>query len=210
MSNSNILLLIIIDHTQAFIKEKQQQYPHIIYRKNKENNGPAKALNLGLTAAKGEFIVPLDDDDFLPPRSLYLRTKHLKANPTLDWSSGYYFVVNEQNTLIESPYTGMPQINMEQDLLQQLLEKNRIVNGSATLRTSRVKAIGGWDKRFKCQDYNMWIRMSHAGYRYGIMEHYVSFYRIHEHQLRTTHSVDGTWEHEQAIFREMYGYKNNF
>lgn len=52
------------ENEETIILEYQKKYSNICYLK-KENGGQASARNLGLTKAKGEFILFVDSDDFI-------------------------------------------------------------------------------------------------------------------------------------------------
>ena len=62
------------DNTEEVVKEFQKQYSGIVYHKHPENIGLASARNTGVFLAKGEYIVFLDDDDFLLPFVLEIGT----------------------------------------------------------------------------------------------------------------------------------------
>lgn len=57
--------------------------PDVVYRKQ-ANAGPAKARNLGLTLAHGEFIALLDADDRFLPTKIERQLAHFAANPSAD------------------------------------------------------------------------------------------------------------------------------
>jgi glycosyltransferase involved in cell wall biosynthesis len=54
------------DQSEAVVGSLQNQFPNLKYF-NQKNVGPAAARNLGISEAKGEFILPLDADDLISP-----------------------------------------------------------------------------------------------------------------------------------------------
>lgn len=55
------------DQTQDLLEERMKQDQRIIVLKNDENAGPAFSRNKGYQAAKGEFVIFLDSDDYFLP-----------------------------------------------------------------------------------------------------------------------------------------------
>ena len=79
----------------------------IIYKK-KKNGGPSSARNLGISLAKGEFILFIDSDDELLPNSLEWREEILDSLGE-DYASIFCtrieFIKNKPNIRLEVPET---------------------------------------------------------------------------------------------------------
>src|SRR5262245_28059062 len=58
------------------------------------NRGTSAARNIGIRQATGDFIVPLDADDVLPQDSLLSVSQAIKANPSVDFITGPYWLVS--------------------------------------------------------------------------------------------------------------------
>ncbi|MBV6406281.1 MAG: hypothetical protein GFGODING_03066 [Flavobacteriales bacterium] len=65
-----------------------------IIRYHKPNGGIGSARNMGLAAARGEYLCFLDADDMLPPRSIASRVELLEADPGLGIADGRVLYVN--------------------------------------------------------------------------------------------------------------------
>lgn len=191
------------DGTEELVRRWQDKDSRIRYVRSHANVGPAAALNIGFNIAKGEWIVPLDDDDFLPLQSLQIRAD--AAREDVDWSFGYALQVDENNAIIKGLYEGIPLFDPDpQAMFHILLRDNIITNGVVTARSRCVREVGGWDETVASQDWDMWLKLSYAGYRHILLKNYVSFYRIHQQRLSRAHEHDGTWKKDGEYFRKLY------
>ncbi len=71
------------DNTDAQIRYYAEQDPRIVYLKNEENKGLIYSLNRGLDAARGEYIVRMDDDDKSTPHRLERQVLAMKIYPNI-------------------------------------------------------------------------------------------------------------------------------
>jgi len=77
---------------------------------HQQNQGVSTARNTGLLKASGVFITFLDADDFLPPRSLEIRSSYLQNNPCVGIVDGGISVrdesLNREHRLYKPYYQG--------------------------------------------------------------------------------------------------------
>ena len=90
------------DNSIGVLRDVISQYPRLESRiriiSHNENKGLPSARNTGLAAARGEYIVHIDGDDFAEPtmlEDLYAAIK--KANADFAWSD-YYISFGNKNT----------------------------------------------------------------------------------------------------------------
>lgn len=67
---------------------------------NKENLGSAKARNVGISCAQGEYISFLDDDDIYLPEKINRQVIYMEKN-NLDYSITDLYIYGKNNRLIE-------------------------------------------------------------------------------------------------------------
>lgn len=72
----------------------------IIYIKNEKNEGSAKARNLGIEKASGEYVTFLDDDDEYLPEKIERQYKFMK-NGGYDFSVTDLYLYNENGKITE-------------------------------------------------------------------------------------------------------------
>jgi glycosyltransferase involved in cell wall biosynthesis len=74
------------DGTQAYVQERRDALAsngdqRLIYYRNSTNLGHSKSVNAGVELATGEWIKPLDDDDYLAPNCIEEMTKAIALRP---------------------------------------------------------------------------------------------------------------------------------
>src|SRR3989338_1063319 len=67
---------------------------------NEKKLGLARALNLGIRAARGQFLVRLDGDDYVNAEFLNVLSLHLKLNHQIDAVACDYILVDDEETIL--------------------------------------------------------------------------------------------------------------
>ncbi len=119
------------------------------------NGGPAAARNHGIREAKGEWIALLDADDTWLPRKLELQLPFCN-----DPKAGVVHAFGENGKR-----TGRKEPSID---FASLWKKNGIITSSVLLRKSAWEEVGGFDENralISVEDYNLWLRLTYAGWR---------------------------------------------
>ena len=194
------------DNTQAIVKALAKKDKRIKYVKNKRNIGPADALNLGFKKSKGSLIVPLDDDDMIPYKSLQFRFDYMKEHKDIDWSYGYTIGIDERNRLADRRREFW--VTHEKNLRKFFLRSIRhffTPNSTMTIRRKCIDKVGGWNENLRCQDWDIVLKLLHKGFKPGLISSYLSYYRIHKKQLTPKHLKEGVYSQERDYFMKLYG-----
>lgn len=158
-------------------------YPTIRYICNEESIGHSAAANLGISAATGSWIKPLDDDDHLSPRCLELMADALlKApedrRPVMVSAAGIN--VNPQGHPIGKLPPALPlngPLTLDSETLLELMMLDQAPIGAPVqVAHSRRAALdcGGWNERNRLlygDDTEFWIRLAHQGGCVFLPEH---------------------------------------
>jgi len=142
-----------------------------------ENAGVSSARNAGLSRASGDFIVNLDADDLLDPRSLEARAELLAERPDLDiiCTNGDVALDGE---IIRARY--FPDWTFEtNDQRTEILRRCFIHFWS--VRRTRLLEVGGFDPGIShAEDWDCWIRLICSGSHAGLVDEKLGTYRLHD------------------------------
>jgi len=132
---------------------------------NNPGRGLVAALNAGLQQANSNVIARMDADDIMYPQRLEKQLHYLQARPGLDLlasrvkkfpeqliQAGYREYMRWQNACI-SPQTIGNEIYIE----------SPFAHPSVMFRRDRVVQLGGYRAGRFPEDYELWLRMFHAG-----------------------------------------------
>lgn len=179
-SFQDVELLIIDDGSTDNSKEIIEQYAdrsnvRVIYQQNKGLN---ITNNIALQLANGRYIMRLDADDYLVADALEKMVNILEADPEIGLVfPDYYLVDKDEHILAEVK---------RHDFHKDVSLLDQPAHGACTMiRTDFLKAIGGYDEAYSCQDgYELWIKFI-AKYRVANISESLFFYRQHGENLTT-------------------------
>jgi len=153
----NIEVVIVCDGSEdTYVLEKLktlENHPNIkvLYQ---ENKGPSSARNFGIENSQGEYILPLDSDDFIAPDYIQSCINIIKNNQ------------NISPVYCDTHHLGQIQgVEVRPDWsLERLKQGPFIVNCSMFSRKAFDKC-GGYDVNLKgWEDYDLWIKMAINGF----------------------------------------------
>lgn len=134
----------------------------------KENGGLSSARNAGIKEAIGEWILTLDADDKISPDFVEKCLKH---------NNEYDIIGTGQQEFGESDSKHIFKTN---PTFQDFVQNNQI-NCCSLFRKKIWEELGGYDEEMKIgyEDYDLWLRATHAGYKVVTIPEYLFFYRKH-------------------------------
>lgn len=130
------------DHPDQVASEAgvRSQFPDAIYIANQVNLGGAEARNVGVRAARGQYISFLDDDDEYLPGKLQIQADFLDSHPEFDVCTCSYEkrgVIFRRDEVPESIVADI------------LLLDYQPVTPTLMIRRSTLLDVGGFDQRFR-------------------------------------------------------------
>lgn len=196
--------IIVVDDSPADFEERQAvkeaiekiEDERIIYLANEKNVGACASRNRGISIAKGEFIMYVDDDDELVETCVEKRVaKFAQSDAGLVYSDCY--LLDEESGTMK---------NSNQDkhsgfVFDKLILKNFIL-AFPTIRKECFEKCGGFDESMPAaQDYEMWLRIA-KDYKVDYVPEPLSVIHLHSGERISTN-----WEKKaqgSERIREIY------
>lgn len=132
------------------------------------NGGLPAARNSGFREAAGEFVLPLDADDWLEPDAVTSLVQALRAAPEKSFAFAHMQMEGEGRGILRKDYNRFEQLFLNQ-LPYCLL-----------LRKSAWREVGGYDESMRrgYEDWEFNIRLGGLGYRGVVVPRPLFHYRI--------------------------------
>lgn len=181
------------DNTWEWLTELQNEKIRVF--RQEKNTERSAARNRGLSEAKGEFVMFLDDDDRLRPNGLTDLVKPLSSDSKIVAAVGarWKFKEGVYATKIEHPRIGFKRV-----IWPELLAGWSSISGQNLYRTAVVRKVGGYKPDFiPCEDRQLWLRVARLG-KVAIIPSIVLDYRAHQKQWRPENII----EVRENVFQE--------
>ena len=113
--------------------------------------GIARTLNRGIQEAKYQWLVHVDCDDLLTPKSLKILSRRIRQFPFARYISSRMIDVDESSKTLR--------VRLRTEPLQDFSTKGMVAGHLKAIRRDLFRDIGIYDERFNgCQDYEFALR----------------------------------------------------
>lgn len=165
------------------------------------NGKQGKARNTAIAAATGKYLAFLDADDLWHPTKLELQVKAMEAGlGDVVFCDGWWLKDPAQP---EAYPIHTPKGRQDADAFyKKQLRGYSIPMLSAMVKKEAVFAVGGFDEDLRVQnaeDYQLWLRLSDAGYSFFGLQDKLFYYRFHPGQ--------STYDDGMAIIPALWAMK---
>jgi hypothetical protein len=129
--------------------------------------GLIPALNLGIARSHSDLIARMDADDIMRPARLELQREFLRDRPDIaivgcqvelfpgkTVRDGYREYIRWQNNCLE-----------HEDIAANMYVESTLAHPSVMMRKSAISSVGGYHDGPFPEDYDLWLRLYHAGHR---------------------------------------------
>lgn len=146
--------------------------------RNLVNQGVSKNLNDIIGMAKGKYLFGCCDDVLADDR--IMKDVELFEELPDDYAivCGFSQMIDAESRLLPIMSPNMPVVEND-NYFTELINRGNFISGpAATMRADALKAIGGYDLNLMVEDYDMWLRLSHAGYKFKIRPAILMYHRL--------------------------------
>ena len=144
--------------------------------------GASGARNTGIRNAFGKYVAFLDGDDYWTPDHLAKNVSILEQNPEL--ALAYCDCVLVKNG---QPYSRVFLVQSQSSRVSfesLLLQSSTISTSSVVVSREAILAAGGFDESLdRCEDFDMWLRLSFSGVRMAYHPDAEVYHRMHDVSL---------------------------
>lgn len=181
-THSNIEVIVVNDGSTDNTVDVIKNYGNKIKFINQSNKGVSSARNNGIVNSTGEWILPLDADDWISPNYISDSINLIYNYKTVIF--GRYYFVDANLKSLNKHYPSIDKT--EKDILESCTLKNMILGNSITNTSLYSKKMweicGGYNEYFQIgEDWEFYINMLSNGANVKFMcqnEPYL-LYRIH-------------------------------
>jgi len=174
--------IVIDNHSQDNTDEVVDSFrdPRITLLKIHNNGVIAASRNMGIRAAKGEWIAFLDSDDWWTPNKIQVCLEQINDKVDLVYHS--LKLVSETPIFLRRKTIKSWQVKTPV-IIDLLVDSNPITNSSVVVRKSLLDRIGGIDENagmVASEDYNTWLRIAQITDSFYYIPYTLGAYTAHE------------------------------
>ena len=119
---------------------------------NEKSKGLIKSSNIAIKAAKGQFVIRLDADDYLDPNALSIFIDVISKDENIALVYSDYYLVDEKKNILSLE----KQINKNETYLYD----KPVLAACCLIRKSAIFSVNLYDERFNRQDgYDIWYKL---------------------------------------------------
>ena len=127
----------------------------------KENVGIGAAAEAGLQVCKNDLVAKMDADDISLPDRCQKQVERFTAKPNLTMVGGY---IEEFETDPDKPFA-IREVPLTNDEIRKFARRRQPFNNPAIMyRRGAVFSVGGYRPLRRSEDYDLYVRLLHAGY----------------------------------------------
>ncbi len=202
--------VVIDDGSKVDVSSTLVKYGNRVEFYRQENRGVSAARNLGVQKARAEWILFLDDDDFLQLDAIETLLGAVKRQGAM-WAAGSFFCVDEHGASRVMPQRRRYESG---DIYPAMIHNNLMGCPSVVLAHSdALNCVGGFDENFgTAADYDLWLSLA-GRYPVAVAQQVVTNYRIAPGQMSKNwrqayeEKVDVLAKHRQQARR---GHQDDF
>lgn len=144
----------------------------LIVIRHQENQGFAAALNTGIEAARGEYLVRMDTDDWVEPSYIATLYRAIVLEPE------YTVISCRAREFSDDGSTGAIVGFIGEKRRGNIIRGDVPVHAASIMRRADLAAVGGYPNYRRSQDYALWCELILAGRRLKVIAPTLYYYRV--------------------------------
>ena len=189
------------DGSQEELKALKAQYDFELILQ--DNVGLVRALNRGLSLARGKYIAPLSTDDRWLPHKIALQVAYMEQNPDVHLVAGQIESIDADGG--PGPFPTI--IRAGEPTFAELMNHGNYVPGPTVMcRLSTLQALGGYDESIRIEDYSLVLKLTYRKMRVVVLPEIVTQYRFHGSNW-TAGSLDDEFHELGMVYRHTPEYR---
>ena len=158
----NFEFIIVDDCGKNDLKKIVKEFndERIIVLKNKKNMGLVASLNKAIKAAKSDYLVRMDTDDYAYPNRLESEYNFIKKHPE-------YSVVGMKCEFYDGKEIYGVSEKVGELTKKDLINQNLFIHPTVIMKKDIIEKVGGYPNYQRCEDFALWINLyanGHIGY----------------------------------------------
>ena len=176
--------------------------PRVRYYRNESNLGPFGNMNRLLELARGEYICIVHDDDAYAPDFLEREAGMLDQHPAVGMVHCAVYEIDAHGVRQRTvrAYASTRVLESRSEFLRYLQGHN-VCCSSVMARRGVYLASGGFDPKYICADFLMWLKLALLG-DIGYIADPLLERRVHDESVTGTLNPRWWYEEFMAIFEE--------
>ena len=150
-----------------------------------EHGGIVKALQAGLMAATGEYVIRIDADDVCEVNRFAKLITYMDQHLEVVLCGTGATIIDEQSRSVGT-YTYPPE--HDRDIRRYMVRHNPFIHPSIIMRRKVAMKVGGYRDFKHTEDYELWTRMLQVGKGHNIPEMLIR-YRKHTAQITRKRNI---------------------
>jgi len=185
------------DNGSAFMESLSD--PRVRFFHHTTNQGLIATLNHGLSIARGNYILRMDQDDWAFPGRFERQVAYMESFPSIVAAGCLYETIESEGRSRKPQFPDQPD-----EVAASLLFFNPICHPSAIIRTNAIRSfnIQYRPEYLHAEDYRLWWELSAIG-QLGNVPEVLLKYRIHPTQI-TSLSKTVVAETTKLLMKDMF------
>jgi glycosyltransferase involved in cell wall biosynthesis len=179
----------------------QQSYPSVRYIFQK-NGGPAKARNVGIKEARGEYIAFLDADDVWMPTKLEKQIHYFNQHPEISFVFTENSMFDEKGIIRHT--LGKRERLLKKDVVRNIFMSSYLATPTVMVQKKVFEEVGYFEENLiAAEDDNMWMRIA-MKFKVALIDEPLTMVRITRSSLTYdfTNIIKGVISHLELLSKK--------